>query len=286
VLFDHGRSCSFASAERALRIAFDELDATAERRRGRICYGEAGAVSSARDVMPRPLAFTRAMRLVHRNDFARVFRQGRRARGAIVVVVVLENELAHSRLGLSVGRAIWKSAVKRNRVRRIFREAFRLAYPELPRGVDVVMIPAAPKLDPELAPTRAELLVLVARALATQRSRTARGAARLVRGEPEGARGKAGPARDGANVSRDEARPARDDERRARRSPKESSSRRERAVGSRDAESNTGSHTESAADAIAMPIADQSADLDVARARLERVERTAEEIARDRRRAP
>ena len=57
--------------------------------------------------MPRPLAFTRAMRLVHKNDFARAFRAGRRARGATAVVVVMTNGLDHSRLGLSVGRVIW-----------------------------------------------------------------------------------------------------------------------------------------------------------------------------------
>lgn len=114
--------------------------------------------------MPRPLSFTRAMRLVHKNDFARAFRSGKRARGATVVVVVMANGLAHSRLGLSVGRVIWKSAVKRNRVRRIFREAFRLSYPELPPGLDVIMIPAAPKLEPDLSKTRAELVALVVRA--------------------------------------------------------------------------------------------------------------------------
>jgi ribonuclease P protein component len=116
--------------------------------------------------MPRPLAFTREMRLVHRNDFARAFREGRRARGAILAVVVRPNGLAHSRLGLSVGRTIWKSAVKRNRVRRIFRESFRLSYPDLPKGVDVVMIPAVPRLEPELGATRAELAALIERALA------------------------------------------------------------------------------------------------------------------------
>jgi ribonuclease P protein component len=124
--------------------------------------------------MPRPLSsnstpklrFTRAMRLVRKNDFARAFRAGRRARGATIVVVVMTNGLPEARLGLSVGRAIWKSAVKRNRVRRIFREAFRLSYPELPGGVDVIMIPAAPKLEPDLARTRAELVDLVPRALA------------------------------------------------------------------------------------------------------------------------
>jgi ribonuclease P protein component len=51
-------------------------------------------------------------------------------------------------------------------VRRIFREAFRLSYPDLPRGVDIVMIPAAPKLDPELAEVSAQLVALSRKALA------------------------------------------------------------------------------------------------------------------------
>lgn len=110
--------------------------------------------------MPRPLAFDRKKRLVRKGDFDRAFRQGSRARGAILVVVARANELPHTRLGLSIGKSIWKSAVKRNRVRRIFREAFRLSYPELPAGFDLVLIAAAPRLEPELAPTCAELVKL------------------------------------------------------------------------------------------------------------------------------
>jgi len=60
----------------------------------------------------------------------------------------------------SPGKRVWKSAVKRNRVRRIFREAFRLEYPELPSGCDLVLIPAAAALAPELEATRAELVRL------------------------------------------------------------------------------------------------------------------------------
>ena len=166
--------------------------------------------------MSRPLAFTRAMRLVHRNDFARVFRSGRRARGAVVVVVVLENGSAHSRLGLSVGRAIWKSAVKRNRVRRIFREAFRLAYPDLPRGIDVIMIPAAPKLAPDLAATRSELEKLVARALALDRNRAPRGGTRerssrtAREGSPRADRGNAARASESDDAAPASARSSRE----------------------------------------------------------------------------
>lgn len=116
--------------------------------------------------MPKPFAFLRRMRLVRERDFREVFREGSRARGSAVLLVVRENGLEHTRLGLSVGKSIWKSAVRRNRVRRIFREAFRLSYPDLPRGVDIVMIPAAPKLDPELAEVSAQLVALSRKALA------------------------------------------------------------------------------------------------------------------------
>ncbi len=105
------------------------------------------------------------MRMRSRGDFERAYKEGARSRGSTLSLVVRPNGLAHSRLGLSVGRAVWKSAVRRNRIRRIFREAFRLSYPELPPGVDVIMIPAAARLVPELDVARAELVLLTHKAL-------------------------------------------------------------------------------------------------------------------------
>jgi ribonuclease P protein component len=113
--------------------------------------------------MPRPLSYPRHLRLVRKNDFERVYREGLRARGATLLVVGAPNGLPHARLGLSVGKAIWKGAVQRNRVRRVFREAFRLAQHELPAGLDLILIPGRPKLEPELAATRAELVDLAGR---------------------------------------------------------------------------------------------------------------------------
>jgi len=104
------------------------------------------------------------MRMTAKRDFDRAFAKGGRARGATVSVVVRENGFGHSRLGLSIGRRIWKSAVKRNRVRRIFREAFRLSRPELPDGLDVIMMASRPGLVPRLDETRTELVTLVAKA--------------------------------------------------------------------------------------------------------------------------
>lgn len=103
---------------------------------------------------------------MRRSDFTRAYAEGRRAKGPLFSVVVLENGRPHARLGLSVSKRHARRAVDRNRVRRIFREAFRLSLAELAPGIDVVMIATAPGLRPRLAETRTTLLELVARALA------------------------------------------------------------------------------------------------------------------------
>jgi ribonuclease P protein component len=105
----------------------------------------------------------RRMRLARKRDFERAFAEGARARGAILAVVVRANGLGFPRYGLSIGRSIWKSAVRRNRVRRVFREAFRLSRTELP-CVDVILMAACPGLEPRLADTQKELVRLVAQA--------------------------------------------------------------------------------------------------------------------------
>lgn len=106
--------------------------------------------------MPTKLRFPRPFRIRSGKDFSRIYRAGRRARGPQMIVVGSPNGLNHPRLGLSVGKRIWKSAVKRNRIRRVFREAFRLAAPDLP-ALDLILIPAEPKLQPTTAEATREL---------------------------------------------------------------------------------------------------------------------------------
>ena len=99
-------------------------------------------------------------------DFTRIYAEGRRAHGELFAVVVRENALGRTRMGLSVSKRQAREAVDRNRVRRILREAFRLERGALPVGIDIVLVatrPAPPA--PALAAVRAELVALVARAL-------------------------------------------------------------------------------------------------------------------------
>jgi ribonuclease P protein component len=129
--------------------------------------------------------FARAMRLSRERDVQRVLRQGSRARAAHLVVAVVPNGLGHTRLGISIGKRIERSAVKRNRLRRIVREAFRLSYAELPSGLDVLVLGAEPRVKLELAATRAELVMLVRKAERRWREKEA---ARVASAEQQRAR--------------------------------------------------------------------------------------------------
>jgi len=118
------------------------------------------------------LLFRSAQHLRSPADFRRVYREGNRARGELMTVAVRENDLGTVRLGLSVGKVTWKSAVRRNRVRRIFREAFRLEQAELPASHDIVLI-SGPKIRPELAAARTELVRLAKKAARRYREKLA-----------------------------------------------------------------------------------------------------------------
>jgi ribonuclease P protein component len=79
-------------------------------------------------------------------DFRRAFERKRSASDALMVVHGVENGRDYPRLGLSVSRKKVRSAVARNRVKRLLREAFRLSKGELPAGVDLVIVPRGPAL--------------------------------------------------------------------------------------------------------------------------------------------
>jgi ribonuclease P protein component len=73
-------------------------------------------------------------------DFERIYAAGQRIGDRFLLIFGTENDRNETRFGLSVSRK-HGNAVKRNRLKRLLREAFRLSQHELPSGLDLVLIP-------------------------------------------------------------------------------------------------------------------------------------------------
>ena len=71
--------------------------------------------------------------------FSAVFQARLRKNMGRIAVCARPNGLGHHRLGLSVPRRVG-SAVKRNKIKRRLREAFRLARHDWPGGYDLVIV--------------------------------------------------------------------------------------------------------------------------------------------------
>lgn len=122
------------------------------------------------------LTFPQRLRLKTPAQFDRVYARKCSASDPVLIVYACENVLAHPRLGCSVSKKVG-NAVVRNRYKRLFREAFRQMQHDLPKGVDLIMIP---RIRPE-PPTLEEVQASLAR-LAPQASR------RLEKTKPSEAR--------------------------------------------------------------------------------------------------
>lgn len=84
--------------------------------------------------------FPRTLRVLRPREFERALRDGMRVNDQCLTLWGLPTGLSHARLGLIVGRK-HGNAVRRNRIKRILRSAFRLLQHELPQGLDLVCAP-------------------------------------------------------------------------------------------------------------------------------------------------
>ena len=110
----------------------------------------------------KPNAFRKAEHLRRPSDFRRVYERRRSASDGWLLVYVCENGLPHLRLGLSVSKKFGQ-ATHRNRLRRLYREAFRLTRAEMPVGLDIVLIPRSAE-EPTLEDVKRSLPRLVKQA--------------------------------------------------------------------------------------------------------------------------
>ena len=104
--------------------------------------------------------YRREDRLRKKTEFDRIFRYGARKAGSLTTILAAPNELARPRLGVCVGKKYGK-AVRRNRFKRVVREAFRLTREELP-PLDIVVL-ARKGTEPTLDGIARELVSLAGR---------------------------------------------------------------------------------------------------------------------------
>ena len=88
---------------------------------------------------PRP-GFPPAARLRRAGEFLAVRRRGLRLSAFPLKARALVSAGSQSRLGMAIGRKVG-GAVRRNRIKRLIREAFRLNQHRFPDGFDVIVVP-------------------------------------------------------------------------------------------------------------------------------------------------
>ena len=114
----------------------------------------------------RPLRFNADLRLRSKLQFDAVYAGGRRIDDRFFGLRIKPNGLAHARVGLAVAVKTAGNAVKRNRLRRLVRESFRLAQHDLP-PVDVVVAAKFPAAGAPATSLRDSLATLWKRVAST-----------------------------------------------------------------------------------------------------------------------
>lgn len=80
--------------------------------------------------------------LTRNKDFLTLYQRGKTIVSPHVVLYVRKNRLGYNRLGITAGKKVG-NAVQRNRAKRVIRAAYRDALPQLPQGIDLVIVARA-----------------------------------------------------------------------------------------------------------------------------------------------
>ncbi|MCP5008799.1 MAG: ribonuclease P protein component, partial [Aestuariibacter sp.] len=85
-------------------------------------------------------SFPRRLRLTRAIEFQQVFKNNIRRSDACITILVGKNKGTNPRLGFAIARKQVPTAVKRNALKRLFRESFRKSQHRLPTRDIVIMV--------------------------------------------------------------------------------------------------------------------------------------------------
>ena len=83
-------------------------------------------------------------------DFRRIYYRGKNAASPLLVTYVMKNRAGFNRVGITSGKKIG-NAVKRNRARRLIREAYRQLRPQVAEGFDLVFVARAKTVSAKMS---------------------------------------------------------------------------------------------------------------------------------------
>lgn len=86
--------------------------------------------------------YVKTISLKKEKEFKKLYTKGKSIANRQIISIVLKNNLNINRLGIVISKKIGK-AVKRNRIRRIFRQCYIDIEDRLKLGYDIILIPRA-----------------------------------------------------------------------------------------------------------------------------------------------
>ncbi len=73
-------------------------------------------------------------------EFQRTLKKGKWYGGNLINMYIVVNNKKNNYIGIAVGKKVTKSSVKRNRIRRLIREAYRLNEKSIINGLNIVIV--------------------------------------------------------------------------------------------------------------------------------------------------
>ena len=88
----------------------------------------------------RDETFAKKERLIKTKDFRNVYQGGRSFKAGFIILKISSNTTPTNRVGFSISARSIKRANRRNRIKRLFREAYRKNKKILKKGLDIVFV--------------------------------------------------------------------------------------------------------------------------------------------------